>query len=935
MFYRADPMPGRRSGLALVAGAAALLWLAGGSPAGARTVEDYVSSAQQYVAKGNLSAAEIELRNALRESPNDATLHLHLGQLYLQIGNHAGAEREARAAGTLGLKEGEYLPVLMDALLRQRKFGELLGGVPAGNRDPVVESKVREGRAFAYFGLRNRDEAIANLRESIRLDPAAPLPKVALARALLSSKEFDEAERLIDEVLAKTPPLADALQVKGLILRMRGDADGAMQKFAEALERDPKNANARLARAELYLLRGDAANANKDIDAALAAVPNSPSANYMRALELAQRQEFAAANQLLDKISPAFPDMIEGFYLQSVVQTKLGQLEQAESNLAKYMARVPESPKALRLMAEIAMRRGAAPKAVDYLKQLIDKSGPDAVTLSMLGNAYLAQGSPESAMAQFEAAAKLAPDNPALKTQLALSRIDVGQGEEGLTQLEGIFQSEAGSGVAGPALVISELRAGHVAKAAEVAEALVAKDAGNSVYQTLLGLVRVVQRDYGGAETALRTVVERDPGFAPATRNLAQLYIATGRRDQAKKAYEGLLARKPDDVTALLALADLAAAERDWKAATDYVNRARSAAPSDPKPGVKLVELYLQQQKYRDAQAIAGELITLFPKDLDVIDAEARSQLAAGDAPGAAATYRAAFEAHPDSAAIRDRYVAALRAAKDPKTARTVLEASLAREPANVTIKVALIGIEAEIAGVDAAVAKAREFAVRDPKDPAYDVAAAELLEKANRVPDAIALLEKRQQEQPAETAMVALAQLYMRAGQGDKAASLLEAHLDKQPGDVSARLLVGSHYLQQEQYDRARQEYERVISEAPTSIIALNNLAWIYQQRGDMAKAREVAERAATIAPQNPSVADTLGWILIAQGDNNGALNYLKLASAGSRDPDIHYHFAVALQRAGRVAEARSELETIVKSPEPFASKADAEKLLETLAKS
>src|SRR5437773_8131702 len=57
-----------------------------------------IKDADQYLAKGDLKAAEIELRNAIREAPQDPVLRARLAQIYLQLGDAVAAEREARAA---------------------------------------------------------------------------------------------------------------------------------------------------------------------------------------------------------------------------------------------------------------------------------------------------------------------------------------------------------------------------------------------------------------------------------------------------------------------------------------------------------------------------------------------------------------------------------------------------------------------------------------------------------------------------------------------------------------------------------------------------------------------------------------------------------------------------------------------------------------------
>src|SRR5689334_13062546 len=84
----------------------------------------YLDRAKTYLGKGNFSAAEIELRNAEREAPKDATIRALLAQVYLKLGNFANAVREARAARDLNAPEADYILTLAEAMLRQGKFSD-------------------------------------------------------------------------------------------------------------------------------------------------------------------------------------------------------------------------------------------------------------------------------------------------------------------------------------------------------------------------------------------------------------------------------------------------------------------------------------------------------------------------------------------------------------------------------------------------------------------------------------------------------------------------------------------------------------------------------------------------------------------------------------------------------------------------------------------
>ena len=78
------------------------------------------------------------------------------------------------------------------------------------------------------------------MREAIKLDPSAAPAQDQLARLLTGTKR-EEADKLIDEAIAANPRSAEALQVKGEMLRARGDLDGAVRLFDQALKIDPKN----------------------------------------------------------------------------------------------------------------------------------------------------------------------------------------------------------------------------------------------------------------------------------------------------------------------------------------------------------------------------------------------------------------------------------------------------------------------------------------------------------------------------------------------------------------------------------------------------------------------------------------------------------------------------------------------------------------------
>jgi putative PEP-CTERM system TPR-repeat lipoprotein len=864
------PRGGKRWRRIVVAGAlAALAW----SAAYAKDSPTSVKEAEQYIAKGDLKAAEIELRDGVRDAPRDPVLRARLAEVYLQEGDAQSAEREARAARERNGNEADYLPVLAGSLLRQEKFTDLVNLVQPGDRDPVLESKIRTALGVATAGLHDQAKAETLLSEAISLDPKAALPKIQLARLLTKTKPA-EADKLIDEAIAANPRSTEALQVKGEMLRSRGDQEGAVRLFDEALKIDPKNISAHLSRADVNIALGKYPAADADLDPILKADPNQFMANYLRGLELAKQQKYAEADRIFDRISPGFATYWAGYYVQGATKYNLRQYAQAETSLAKYLAHAPDNITAVRLIATAALQQQAASRAIDYLKPLVDKLPADAATLAVLGEAYIADQKPDLALQQFQKAAALDPENPAIKTQIGVSEIEAGQGEQGFATLEQVFGTDAGAPIAGPALVIRELQARHFDKAAEVAASLIKRDTNNPIYHSLLGVVRVAQQDYSGAESAFRAALAINPDLTADILALAQVYAATGRTEEARNLYNDLLAKDPNEVVALLGLADTYIAQQKWAEAIDAINRARTAAPNDSAPGLKLISVYEMRGDWTSAKALAAELAAQFPGNANILDTQGQAQLAAGDTNGAVSSFKRAHALAPSSAPILSHYLAALNGAKYFTEAHGVLQEAVARDPQNSALKADLIRVEGEINGLDAAVAKAHAWAASDPNNDIYDLVSAELYEKAGRIPDAIAVLEKAVSGRPSDDELgIALARLYGRSGDFAKAESLLTPRLHADPKSVALGTAMAQQYWTTGRTQDAKKLLADLLARQANNSVVLLGLAEIATAERNWHESTDYINRARTAGTNNPEVGVALVNLELLRQDSKNAV--------------------------------------------------------------
>ena len=172
------------------------------------------------------------------------------------------------------------------------------------------------------------------------------------------------------------------------------------------------------------------------------------------------------------------------------------------------------------------------------------------------------------------------------------------------------------------------------------------------------------------------------------------------------------------------------------------------------------------------------------------------------------------------------------------------------------------------------------------------------------------------------------LYQAHSKDGQPVAAQQALDAWLAKEPGDSAVRSLLANSLQSQNKTTQAIEQYLYILERNPDDVSALNNIAWLYQLEGN-ADGLKYAERAHTLAPERPEVTDTLGWLLVQNGQTNRGLVLLQEAAVKAPHiPEIRYHVAVALAKAGRRDEARKVLDRLLKSGKGFQGIEDAKKL-------
>lgn len=898
-----------------------------------RNAQQYMADAQAFVAKGDLSSALIQLRNAVQREPGNANARYQLAVVSLRANDAVSAEKEIKVAQERGLSDDIVLPILGAAYLEQGKFDVLINSIPEGSRSVETESEVRVLRGMAQLGLRDIEGAEASFKSALALHPEKDRAEIGLARVDASRQEIKSAEGRIAKVLSRSPGpelTAEALMLKGQVRRLDKDNEGAIVAYSKVIESNPSLLRARLERAQTYLELGKNDEAAPDVGYVLQRIPNHPLAVNFRALIDVQKGNMDAAYDLLQRQGAQLNRFAPNLLLMARLQYDRNQLEAAQSNLSQFLQASPGNVDARLMLANLLLRKNLPDQAISVLRAAPADSD-DVRIYRLLASASMRAGRVADAGTWLDKAATVA-NTPTARTQLAVERLSLGQTDAAIKDLDNAIEMDPKATDSRVLLVVTQLRQGKLDEAEAGAKKLQADLPDNPLPDNLLGGITLARGDRVAARQYFESAVRKKNDFLPAMLNIAKLDVAEGKFDDAVKQYKTIVDQNPSNMEVMIALAELSLRRQQPAEAESWLTKAIEVKSDAVLPRIALINFHLSQKDFGKAMTAARELRQIAPSNSDAIDALGRVQVASGDVAGAVETYRSLVSVAPSVPLAHERLAQVLVASRDIAGAKTALRNGMAANPDAASTVGELTNLLQRSGEADEALSVARDWQRRHPDLAAGDLLVGGILMQQSKFSDAVVSFTSAQRKASSSQGIIALARARVAAGNAEAAVKDLQSWLKQQPRDSTAREFLATILIERKQYDQAEVESEELLKLQPSNPIILNNLAWLYSQRGD-SRAVEYADKAHSLAPNAPAIMDTLGYILVRAGNTDRGVPLLRQAyDASQKNPEIGYHLATGLAKAGQRSEARALLETVMSDQRPFDEKADAKKLFDSL---
>jgi putative PEP-CTERM system TPR-repeat lipoprotein len=500
----------------------------------------------------------------------------------------------------------------------------------------------------------------------------------------------------------------------------------------------------------------------------------------------------------------------------------------------------------------------------------------DPATLVASAKSYLAKGDAKAAVIELKNALQAKPDNPEARYLLAKALLDSGDAAGAET---------------------------------EARKALDLKHLPDEVYPVLANAL-LQQGEYRKLVDEISAVKLASPQAIAETKTAVALaHLSLGDRKEAGVAAAAALAAKPGDVRAMVAQAQIVAADGDLPAAAALVEKAIASAPNDTVALLLMAEIQLARDQRDDGIKTLERVVALKP-DLVAARLMLISTLANAGQPDRAAAaleplkkeapqdprtrYAEAIVAYAkgDMTAARDAIQSVVTAAPDHlpsvylsgliqyrlgswQAAADSFRAVLAKSPDNVAVRRLLAATYLRM-GRTADAAEALEPALQKyPDDPTLLRAAAEVQVASNNPAKAAALYERAAALDKGNVAgQVRLAQARIAAGGGDadRAIRELESLAQSNPDQTAADIALISENLRRRDTDKALAAATALEKKQPSNPLVYNLKGVVYSSKHDYTSARASFERALKVDANYTAAAFNLAQLDLIQRNTAGA---------------------------------------------------------------
>ncbi len=360
---------------------------------------------QVFLTAGDTEKAEKAFSASARLKPDDSASQSRLGLSRLAAGDRTGGIAALENAVRLEVDDTRPDVLLIVAHLRNREADKALVAIDALERKKPGDPMTPNLRGTAYLLKKDSPKARASFEKALEIEPSFFPAASNLARMDLLDKDAAAAESRFRSILAKSPQHPDALlALAGLKARTKEGAPDALALLEQAVKANAKLVAPRTALVQLLSAMGERKKALAAASDAAAALPDDTEVLELLASTQALAGETDAAILTREKLVARSPSTAQPLLRLAATQMVARRESEALQNVRKALTLDPKSRDAQNMLISIHLDRGALDDALKVTRDIQRQNPDQALGYAMEGEVLAKAGKADAAVKPYREA---------------------------------------------------------------------------------------------------------------------------------------------------------------------------------------------------------------------------------------------------------------------------------------------------------------------------------------------------------------------------------------------------------------------------------------------------------------------------------------------------------------------------------------------------
>lgn len=364
--------------------------------------------------------------------------------------------------------------------------------------------------------------ALEAFQHALKLDANSTRTRNNLGKLYVAQDKTDLAENEFRAVLHLDPANRDGSYNLGLLLLAKNRPREAIPHFERVR---PQNDESRLNLIRAYLQSGRTAEGRKLAGVLSSQQKNNIQFHFTLGLLLASAKEYRDAQLELEEADALQPGTLEILFNLGQVYFREGEYSKAEVILNRALKLKPESPEILCLTAQVLVDQSRPVEALELLMRAHNLAPQNTDAIFLLARVSMMQNYFEDAIPLLESGLKVAPQRADLHAALGESYFMSGKAEKAIDEFKNLVALDptARSYVF---LGLSYRHLGRFDEARKYFQEGLKLDAHNASCLFNLGYIEERQGNDAAAEKLFQQSLQSNPDLSDALLELANLRIA-------------------------------------------------------------------------------------------------------------------------------------------------------------------------------------------------------------------------------------------------------------------------------------------------------------------------------------------------------------------------------------------------------------------------